>query len=256
VSGGGGGGGCFFRRRGDIDASVSLGGGGGSCCCRRVGGGKVVSHGGSGGGCCCRRRGGGGKSVSAGWGGCCWRRGSGGGKSMGGAKRHVLVVSVSAGDGSRGRCGRLVPATPAEVTGRRGPRLTNAANHASCTSRAQAVPSRTPCCPASGCHRVVTVTVSHDTTDARLTTRVGADTPVTLVAVTHQLLPGSKQRVDSKASRGICIQGGCVVQRGWGIRIWVERGPSRCKGAPAGYSCRRSMRWNKPSCACERPRER
>jgi len=71
--------------------------------------------------------GGKGKSVSARLGGCFWRRGSGGGKSAGGATRHVLVVSVSAGDGSRGRYGRLGPATPAEVTGRRGPRLANAA---------------------------------------------------------------------------------------------------------------------------------
>jgi len=42
---------------------------------------------------------------------------------------------------------------------------------------------------------VVTVTVSHATADARLATRVGADTPVTLAAVTHKVLPGSKQRV-------------------------------------------------------------
>jgi len=47
--------------------------------------------------------------------------------SAGGATRHVWVVSVSAGDSTRGRCGRLGLATPAEVTGRRGPRLANPA---------------------------------------------------------------------------------------------------------------------------------
>jgi len=46
---------------------------------------------------------------------------------VGGEERNALVVSVLAGLGSRGRCSRPVAATPAEVEGRRGRRLANAA---------------------------------------------------------------------------------------------------------------------------------